>query len=251
MNQPQTPLSVLLLGDTCLDEYCIGTVSRISPEAPIPILDYAVTKHAAGMAGNVYNNLLKLDCDVEMLAGAAGVKRRFIDSKTNQQLLRVDIPDPNQAKFPGVKPANYDLIVISDYDKGFLSYADIKGLREMFECPIFIDTKKTDVAQFEGCFVKINSLEYSRLTSTCSNMIVTHGGDKVVYNDKEYKVPTVEAFDVCGAGDTFLAALSVGYTLTKDMDRAIAFAMAASAITVKHLGVYAPSLEEIYNEIRR
>ena len=251
MSQQQTPLNVLLLGDSCVDEYYIGSVNRISPEAPIPILDFKNTKQTLGMGGNVYNNLINLGCSVTSYLGDAGVKQRFIDSKSNHQLLRVDYPPKTEVKFHELEKLNYDLVVISDYDKGFLSYEDIIKIKSQYECPIFIDTKKTDLKWFEGCFVKINSLEYSRLTSKCSNIIITHGGDKVVFERGEFKVPTVEAFDVCGAGDTFLASVAYQYAFTKDIHNAIQFAMVASSITVKHLGVYAPSLEEIYNEIRR
>jgi len=251
MNQPQKQLNVLLLGDSCIDEYCLGTVSRLSPEAPIPILDFKGTTRTMGMAGNVYSNLINLGCNVEMYVGDAGVKKRFIDRKTNQQLLRVDVPSDSKIQFIQPPHKEYDLVVISDYDKGFLTYENIKTIIEAYKCPIFIDTKKTDASQFEGCYVKINSLERSRLTSTCSNLIVTHGGDKVVFNGKEYKVPTVEAFDVCGAGDTFLAALAVEFVKSNNWDTSIKFAMAAAAITVRHLGVYAPTIEEIDNEINR
>jgi sugar/nucleoside kinase (ribokinase family) len=51
--------------------------------------------------------------------------------------------------------------------------------------------------------------------------------------------------DVCGAGDTFLAALCYEYLKSNNMDLAIEFAIRASAVTVQHIGVYAPTLEEI------
>lgn len=248
MNQPQKQLNVLLLGDICVDEYCFGTVSRISPEAPIPVLDFKEKATTLGMAGNVYNNLINLGCEVELMAGDAGKKTRFIDTRTNQQLLRLDTPPSSYSKFTGIETDDYDLIVISDYDKGFLSYDDIINIRKQFQCPIFLDTKKVDLQLFEGCIVKINNTEYSRVTSECSNLIVTYGGDKVTFDGNEYKVPKVEAFDVCGAGDTFLASLAVRYVQNNNMEDAINFAMRVSSITVKHLGVYAPTLEEIYNE---
>jgi len=57
---------------------------------------------------------------------------------------------------------------------------------------------------------------------------------------------TVEVADVCGAGDTFLAALCYWHLSSKgNMEQAIQFAIRASSITVQHLGVYAPSLEEL------
>jgi sugar/nucleoside kinase (ribokinase family) len=51
--------------------------------------------------------------------------------------------------------------------------------------------------------------------------------------------------DVCGAGDTFLAALAYQFLVTNSMPDAVKFANKAAAITVQHVGVYAPRLEEI------
>ena len=53
---------------------------------------------------------------------------------------------------------------------------------------------------------------------------------------------------MCGAGDTFLAALAIGYLETEKMEDAIEFAMKAAAITVKYIGVYAPTREEIEHD---
>ena len=50
-------MKVLLLGDSCEDEYIYGRCTRISPEAPVPVLDYAKIKTTSGMAGNVCLNL--------------------------------------------------------------------------------------------------------------------------------------------------------------------------------------------------
>ena len=76
-------------------------------------------------------------------------------------------------------------------------------------------------------------------------MIVTHGGSHVQYGVNRFDVPTVPVFDVCGAGDTFLAALTYEYLNTEDMQSAIEFAIKASAITVQRFGVYAPTLKDI------
>jgi sugar/nucleoside kinase (ribokinase family) len=57
----------------------------------------------------------------------------------------------------------------------------------------------------------------------------------------------VGVVDVCGAGDTFIASLAYFYLATKNIDMAIRKAITAASITVQHMGVYAPSLEEIEN----
>jgi sugar/nucleoside kinase (ribokinase family) len=60
-----------------------------------------------------------------------------------------------------------------------------------------------------------------------------------------YTPPKVEVSDVCGAGDTFLAALTYGYLCTNSIENAIEFANRAASITVQHLGVYAPTLKDM------
>jgi D-beta-D-heptose 7-phosphate kinase/D-beta-D-heptose 1-phosphate adenosyltransferase len=52
-------------------------------------------------------------------------------------------------------------------------------------------------------------------------------------------------YDVCGAGDTFFSALVYRYLHTKSIEESIVYANAASSITVRHTGVYSPSLKEI------
>ena len=80
-------------------------------------------------------------------------------------------------------------------------------------------------------------------------MIVTRGDKSVQhYNNKhlkEFMVPKIEVHDVCGAGDTFIAALCYEYLISNNMDFAIAFAIKAASITIQHTGTYAPGLGEI------
>lgn len=236
----------MLIGDDCTDVYQFGTVDRLSPEAPVPVFKYDHSVNMPGMAGNVFANLTKLGCEVNFLHGKASTKTRLIDLKSKQHIVRVDndvYSDP--VVFETEIPKNYDAVVISDYNKGTVSYEMIEGLRKEFSGPIFVDTKKTDLARLEGCIVKINNLEYSLLKTECTDLIVTLGSLGARYQDQTYPAEQIEVVDVCGAGDTFLAALTYGYLQTQDMPRAIGFAMRASAITVQHNGVYAPTIEEI------
>jgi|13_taG_2_1085334.scaffolds.fasta_scaffold04550_4 D-beta-D-heptose 7-phosphate kinase/D-beta-D-heptose 1-phosphate adenosyltransferase len=261
MSQLQKPLKILLIGDSCYDYYHYGKVNRISPEGPIPILDLEKVVKKYGMASNVYQNLQALGADVYIKTQFVENKRRFVDIKTGQQLLRVDeklndedTPDGRIFKIEydaEVIYSEYDLIVISDYDKGFVSDKTILSIRHLYDGPIFLDTKKRNLGAFKDIFIKINQLEYENtnyLPPDPQSLIVTYGSKKVVWGDKEFYPPKVDTYDVCGAGDTFLAALAFDYLHTKNMESAINFAMKASAITVKHSGVYAPTLEEIQNE---
>jgi D-beta-D-heptose 7-phosphate kinase/D-beta-D-heptose 1-phosphate adenosyltransferase len=67
----------------------------------------------------------------------------------------------------------------------------------------------------------------------------------VSFRDRLFPVPDTEVVDVCGAGDTFLSALCFNYLKTSDLVQSIRFAISAASVTVKHRGVYAPSLSEI------
>jgi D-beta-D-heptose 7-phosphate kinase/D-beta-D-heptose 1-phosphate adenosyltransferase len=140
----------------------------------------------------------------------------------------------------------YDAIVVSDYNKGSVSYELIEELIAL-SIPIFIDTKKTDLARMQGAWVKINELEHSKIKTECTGLIVTRGsrGASAIHHDIDVAVPSVEVVDVTGAGDTFLSALTYQYLDTGDIEKAIRFANTASAVTVQHLGVYAPTLKEM------
>lgn len=245
MSQRQTQLKVILIGDNCIDEYQYGAVERISPEAPVPIFVPKSTQTKRGMAGNVSNNLQALGVEVTTFFGPESVKIRLIDEKSHQHLLRIDKDSKTDPLSAATEFPDADAIVISDYNKGFVSYELIEHLAATSEIPIFVDTKKTDLARFKNCILKINEIEYKNRISEPQEVIVTHGNSGVVYKNKRFPVPKVPTFDVCGAGDTFLSALVYKYLYTYDMNEAIQFAIRASSITVQHVGVYAPSLEEI------
>jgi D-beta-D-heptose 7-phosphate kinase/D-beta-D-heptose 1-phosphate adenosyltransferase len=250
--QQQKQFKILLIGDDCTDVYQYGSVDRISPEAPVPVFKYSHKQECGGMARNVKANLEELGCMVSYLCGATSVKTRLIDIRSKQQIVRIDNDNKSQPLlFPDIEYdlKDFDAIVISDYDKGYVSYDLIRILTEEFIGPIFVDTKKTDMLQLETCIIKINAQEYSKLTSLPSeytDIIVTHGDQGVVWKDKKFPAEPVEVADVCGAGDTFLAALCYQHLVSDgDIESAIQFAIHASSITVKHLGVYAPSIQEI------
>ena len=243
--QRQKQYKILLIGDNCIDVYQYGTVDRISPEAPVPVFKFSHEESRPGMAGNVYNNLVALGCNVYAVYGETSTKTRLIDTRSKQQIVRIDNDVHSSSAVITYKLDNYDAIVISDYNKGTVSYELIESLRKDYRGPIFVDTKKTDLARLEGCIVKINSLEFSQIKTKCSNMIVTLGPDGAEWNGRRFPAPRVEVSDVCGAGDTFLSALAYCYVNTASIEQAIRFAITASAVTVQHLGVYAPTLQEM------
>lgn len=244
--QQQKRFKVLLIGDDCVDVYRYGTIDRISPEAPVPIFKFSHEETRPGMAGNVRENLEMLGCDVVFLSNGTSTKTRLIDLRSRQHIVRID--EDVQCEPIDLVPEfgfDFDAIVISDYNKGTVSYELVETLIEHFNGPIFVDTKKTDLKRFDGCLVKINELEHSLIESECQNMIVTLGANGARYDDFLYDAPKVEVSDVTGAGDTFLAALTYAYLNTEDIDVSITFAIDAAAVTVQKLGVYAPRLDEI------
>ena len=245
--QVQKQFNILLVGDACEDTYTYGYVNRISPEAPVPVFEphYQLVKD--GMASNVCKNLETLECTVNFLHGKVSKKNRLIDHRTKQQLLRIDHDAESEPiTFETSIPPVYDAIVVSDYNKGTVSYELIQEL--VGNVPVFVDTKKTDLARLSGCYIKINALEQSRATSLPSKerLIITHGGHGAEWNGRGFPAETAgDVTDVCGAGDTFLAALVYKFLEKNDMAEAIKFANKAAAVTVQHVGVYAPRLEEI------
>ena len=243
--QQPTQFNVLLIGDSCIDKYAYGSCDRLSPEAPIPVLKFSNTLTKKGMAANVKDNLEAFGLVVDFITNEEEItKTRYIDERSGQHLLRVD-HDVALRPWDGktlLPLETYDAIVISDYNKGFLTYELIENLRKSYKGPVFLDTKKQDLSRFDKCFVKINETEYNARFSICPELIVTLGGKGAMYkrffNERFFPTIKTEVVDVCGAGDTFLSALAYEYLRSSNMDNAINFANRCSAITVTHRGVY-------------
>jgi bifunctional ADP-heptose synthase (sugar kinase/adenylyltransferase) len=254
--QPQDSFNVLLIGDSCVDEYRIGTVDRLSPEAPVPVIKITDVEVVPGMSANVKKNLENIGVYADFVTNTEKiVKTRYIDKRSGQHMLRVD-DEPKVVPWNGDTPypiGTYDAVIISDYNKGFLTYQQIAEIISAAKGPVFIDTKKTQLADISAShvYIKINDLEYKNARSLPSNLIVTLGDRGAWYKttNTEVLVPTkqVEVVDVCGCGDTFLSALAVQYLYTKNIEKSIIFANIAAGLTVQHRGNYAPS----YDEIRR
>ena len=249
MTMPQQKqLKVLLIGDSCTDEYVYGSCERLNPEAPVPILKFNRKETKKGMAWNVRENIESFGIEVYMITNQETItKTRYIDEKYNQQILRVD----NE---PSLKPMSYDLpdehfdaLVISDYDKGFLSNEKVFELVEWFDGPVFIDSKKTKLPK-ESCFVKINDLEFSKLDNPSDNLIITRGSKGAEYQGKLYPGEKVDIFDAVGAGDTFLSAMVYFYLKYGKIEEAIPYANKAAAIAVSNFGTYILTKEDV-NEI--
>lgn len=243
--QQQKSLKVLLIGDSCLDIFCYGTVERLNPEAPVPILNYKRTEKRNGMAWNVYNNLKSFGLEVYMLTNEEKIiKTRYIDEKTNQQILRVDEEVSVQPMKYEIPNETYDAVVISDYNKGFVTAEMLFDITYKVKCPVFIDTKKTIFPEY-NCYIKINDLEYSRLNKKYDNTIITRGSKGAEYEGILYPGEKVNVYDVVGAGDTFLCGLVYGYLKYAKIEEAIPLANKAAAVAVSNPGTYVLTKEDV------
>ena len=234
----------MLLGETCRDEYHFGQVNRISPEAPVPVFDLQSCETKFGMANNVKNNLESFGCKVDFLTNVSAllIKRRFVDLKSKQQLLREDITNTIDPLISLVN-YNYDFVVISDYNRGLLTEKFIKKISKQITCPVFVDTKKTSIncfSNFKNCIVKCNDNEFSLLKEIPKNinLIVTKGKNGASWNNIIFPAPNVEMFDVTGAGDVFLSVLSVLYYMTNNMEESIKKSVILASRSTEHLGIY-------------
>ena len=251
--QQQKQYRVLLIGETCEDTYIFGSVDRISPEAPVPVLVHEETVTALGMSENVKKNLQAFGVHVTHITNRKLIKKkRVVHSSSKQQLVRIDEDD----HVDPIKPAEvkmaflvsqYDAIVISDYDKGFVSIEDLITFCQNFNGPVFIDTKKKDLFSAQNVIFKINQREAStlRVQPAEQNLIITAGGQGAYYMDKLYPSEKVNVFDVVGAGDTFLAALVAEFIKENDMEASIKIANKASAIAVQNYGCYTLTPDDI------
>ena len=180
--------SILVVGDVMLDKYVHGQVRRISPEAPIQILNVGARRSVLGGAGNVAKNVNDLGCHVTLVGvvGADEMADEFMETagnicidliidptrptttKTrfvadNHQLLRVDdevtkpiSPEVEQMLIEAVHDSlsDVDVVVLSDYAKGVLTDTVLAAIMEMAKGKtIIVDPKRPSFTVYRGATI--------------------------------------------------------------------------------------------------
>lgn len=252
---PLSSHKILLIGETCEDIYHFGRTSRLSPEGPIPVFVPEETVKKKGMAANVLDNLISLGQDVTFITNDKLIKKeRFVDTRFNAHVLRVDRNDkvePISFEEKNIDLDQFDAVVISDYNKGFVSSRFCKEITTKFKGPVFVDTKKDNLNCFKNCILKINeeeSRKISNLSSGCE-LITTLGKSGAKYREKIFPAFEAGVFDVCGAGDVFLASLAACFLNIRKMPTSIMFANLCSSISVKTMGNHCVTYKEILNSL--
>tara|TARA_R110000824_G_scaffold333159_1_gene519747 strand:+ start:3156 stop:3905 length:750 start_codon:yes stop_codon:yes gene_type:complete len=246
-------MNILVIGESCRDIYRYGECSRLCPEAPVPVIKLSNEEFSVnpGMAMNVYRNIISLSGDTVDVAISTNAnwesvnKVRYVDQRTNYIILRTDENDDQITRTDSLEEIDFtefEVVVISDYNKGHLTEEDIKYISQQHE-NTFLDTKKilgdwcSDIK-----YIKINEFEHNRTKHMLDKdmeekMIITLGPAGAKHLEKVYSVPKVEIKDTSGAGDTFIAALALQYAKTKDIDSAIEFANEKATAVVQKKGV--------------
>ena len=191
-DQKERP-KILVVGDLILDEYIWGGINRISPEAPVPILETRSETLALGGAANVANNLVALGCEVH-LCGAIGQDEkgdkllqtihnrsiqtegifRFVHRPTtskmriiahNQQVLRIDKEDDRPITTETEKKLlqyinqmlpSMDGVICSDYQKGILTKKVIHAIMhkaKKTKKSVIVDPKSSDFSLYKDATV--------------------------------------------------------------------------------------------------
>lgn len=296
-----------------LDKYVFGKVTRVSPEAPVPIVKVEKESYVPGGAANAASNITNLGAQA-FLVGVVGEDQergtllnelRVRKIKTegivmddtrptiqktrvlsrNQQLLRVDYEKSHkttdaienklisylQRLIPEV-----DIIIISDYAKGLITsnlMDEVKKLAKKYNKRVIVDPRPINKELYKDVYlITPNASEAEKLakedantdeefkelsktlaTSFNSNIIITRGpkGMLLFENGNSISMPTkaIDVYDVSGAGDTVVSALSLALAAGASLEEAATLANHAAGVVVGKLGTATCSLDELKESI--
>jgi D-beta-D-heptose 7-phosphate kinase/D-beta-D-heptose 1-phosphate adenosyltransferase len=300
---------VLVIGDLMLDEFIWGKVSRISPEAPVPVVNVTGETYYPGGAANVARNLREFGAKTSLmgtvgddangerlcrLLGAAGIETSGVQRAStgyttvktriiarNQQVVRVDREQPaaftseqrqHAMAFLDEAVKEVDGVVVADYGKGMLDQDLADHIRRISTAQgkiLAVDPHPHTSLLWKGASViKPNRIETfnaagMRLEAPVEPamadgpllaaagkllkvwqpgcLLVTLGEQGMmlfVAGQAPHHIPTraKEVFDVSGAGDTAIAALTLGLLAGASLVEAADLANRASGIAVGKLG---------------
>jgi D-beta-D-heptose 7-phosphate kinase / D-beta-D-heptose 1-phosphate adenosyltransferase len=307
---------LLVLGDVMLDRFVYGTVERISPEAPIPVIREDRVVNMPGGAANVARNIASMGARVTLL-GVVGedswgeelrvqlatnpgidvhllkdrsrptsVKTRYVAD--GQQVMRADRESRVELSSAVERRvldeytallSSADVIVLSDYAKGVLCDSLTRGAIEISSRAgkvTIVDPKSKDLAKYRGATILTpNRLELQQACglecgsdeevvdgaraildkNVCDVVIVTRGKDGmsvVQRGEPAVHLPTTarQVFDVSGAGDTVIAAISLGLAVGAKVGDSAAIANTAAGIVVGKRGTATVTTGEIMAALR-
>lgn len=236
---------ILVVGESCRDIFVYCDTSHLAPDIPVPVLQVIKQTENPGMAKNLERNIKALypQCDTATNKNWRSItKTRFMHDKTNHAFMRVDskhsIKRINTRKLP---LRRYNLVAISDYDKGFMTEDDIRYICEHHPL-VFVDTKKPVGSFLNRCaYIKINEKEYLNSLPVSKNIkkktVITLGDRGAEFNGVHYPTEKIEVKDSSGAGDSFFAGLVVRYLETGNIADAIQFANKCATQVVQSRGV--------------
>lgn len=237
--------NILVIGDSCRDVFVYCEAERLCPDVPVPVLNIVEQIENGGMAYNAFRNIKSKVQNCEILTNGnwnSITKTRYVHKKTNHTFFRVDSKQIMEKIDLSRIDFNAKIIVVSDYDKGFLSEKDIEFICEHHK-NVFLDTKKLlgDWAS-EARYIKINNYEFQRSEKNIDEklrqkIICTKGDAGCTFQGKNYPVKKVNVMDVSGAGDSFMAGLVVKYLETEDIESSIRFANECASKVVQFPGV--------------
>ncbi|MFO8144432.1 MAG: D-glycero-beta-D-manno-heptose-7-phosphate kinase [Candidatus Syntrophosphaera sp.] len=302
---------ILVLGDVMLDHYVWGNVERISPEAPVPVLEAQSEEIRLGGAANVALNIRSLGAEA-LLLGVIGedppadTMKKLLKEKgigggylvpdpdrsttlktrigaVNQQILRIDYESKTDIRekvidrvldWLGKLLPDCDALIIEDYNKGLLTKDLIRATLEIArinKVPVAVDPKLQNFLAYGGVeILKPNYKEIQSVLATSfrddneffeaalrlrremqvKNLIVTRGNlGMYIFDDdgKPMHLPTVarQVYDVSGAGDTVISALTLAYASGADIKLATELANHAAGVVCGIKGTASVSPEEI------
>jgi len=308
---------ILCVGDLILDHYVHGNIDRISPEAPIPVLKANDRNYnILGGCGNVARNICSANSKCHLISIVGNDddglkikdlikdiknltfnliidKNRCTTKKTryvceNQQILRVDneienpiskVLETKIIKLLKNKINDYDVIVLSDYNKGVLTDTLIKKIIKIaqhFKKILIVDPKKKDFSVYAGAtFITPNFKELKSAVNTfdinsksnddnlvikLSKQIINKFKFKAVITTRSadgisvvtdvgsfFHLPSEakEVFDVSGAGDTALAYLSTYISKGKSLELSVKISNIAAGLAVGKFGTSVVSIGEV------
>ena len=239
---------VLVIGENCIDVFIYGFSERQSPEGDAPVFVPKREVFNDGMAYNSANNLSSQGVDVDIISNTEEItKTRYVDADTNKLFLRVDEGDSVERYNVENLPENiseYDAILISDYNKGFLTEEDIQHISQKNDLVIVDTKKKLGEWAKDITFIKLNRREYKNNIESIQlhewlkdKLVITLDKDGVIHKEVRYPAETEEPLDICGAGDTFIASFTRKYIETKDVSESIVHANHAAGQVILKRGV--------------